>query len=255
MSCNSCSKILKKHNVTSLSDFRKWSVKNHPDKGGDENLYKEVNNCNDLFFKNKTCDWEYYRNNSPVSARSYYYSQESPFYSSSSYMPSSRSSSKSSRSPKRKYKPCGPHQYRDPNTKRCRNKNKQKRSSTTRKTPTSPKRKPCRSDQYRHPVTKRCRKRNTPTSPKRKPCRSDQYRHPDTMRCRKKPVSPKSKRKTKSKDGKRRDKFNKDDEKHIKYKKSSDSVKTGSPKKSRSHKKIPFLRSVYYDRKRRSKGF
>jgi hypothetical protein len=37
--------LLEKLNIRSRSDFRKWSVKNHPDKGGDTATFQDVNNA------------------------------------------------------------------------------------------------------------------------------------------------------------------------------------------------------------------
>ena len=57
MSCKNCFIILKKQNINSDSAFRKWSLKGHPDKGGDEAIFKEVSSCNDDFFKVRKCNW------------------------------------------------------------------------------------------------------------------------------------------------------------------------------------------------------
>ena len=32
--CIKCEKVLSKHGIDSLSEFRKWARSNHPDKGG-----------------------------------------------------------------------------------------------------------------------------------------------------------------------------------------------------------------------------
>lgn len=42
-----CEALLRAHNITYRTDFRKWSVTNHPDKGGDPELFKKVSNCAD----------------------------------------------------------------------------------------------------------------------------------------------------------------------------------------------------------------
>jgi superfamily II DNA or RNA helicase len=110
--------------------------------------------------------------------------------------------------------PCKSHQYRNPETNRCKNKSGLKKKKTP-KSPKSPKktrkksRVPCKSYQIRNPKTGRCRNKSglkkkkspkkspkkTPKSPKktpksrkksRVPCKSHQYRDPKTGRCRNK---------------------------------------------------------------------
>ena len=70
---------------------------------------------------------------------------------------------------RRPLKPCKSHQYRDPVTKRCRNK-KIKSSRRKSKKPSRRKRplKPCKSHQYRDPITNRCRGRKSPSRKKSK---------------------------------------------------------------------------------------
>lgn len=43
-----------KHKIYTQSDFRKWALINHPDKGGNEDLFSKINNCSDIniFCKN-----------------------------------------------------------------------------------------------------------------------------------------------------------------------------------------------------------
>jgi hypothetical protein len=48
--CIRCNRILKENNINSKKDFLKWSVKNHPDKGGSEEIYKEISSCNDIIY-------------------------------------------------------------------------------------------------------------------------------------------------------------------------------------------------------------
>lgn len=66
--------------------------------------------------------------------------------------------------------PCAPHQYRHPETNRCRN------------IETGSDLVPCKEGQYRHPETNRCR--NIETNSGLVPCKEGQYRHPETNRCR-----------------------------------------------------------------------
>ena len=42
-----CEWLFKKYNIVSQQDFRKWTLKNHPDKGGDQQLAKKMNSCRD----------------------------------------------------------------------------------------------------------------------------------------------------------------------------------------------------------------
>ena len=46
-----CDRILCKQGIKTNKDFRKWSIKNHPDKGGDQALFQEVSNCRDEIIK------------------------------------------------------------------------------------------------------------------------------------------------------------------------------------------------------------
>ena len=63
--CRKCKKILNNHNIKSSKDFRKWSLKNHPDKGGDEEIFKIVSTCySEYFGNNNSCymDYNYSKN-------------------------------------------------------------------------------------------------------------------------------------------------------------------------------------------------
>lgn len=46
-----CPELLRRLGILSVRDFKKWALKNHPDKGGDETLFKEVSNCVDELLK------------------------------------------------------------------------------------------------------------------------------------------------------------------------------------------------------------
>ena len=115
------------------------------------------------------------------------------------------------------FKPCKPHQYRDPSTNRCKNNPDYDRARSVK--PSKSRRKgatpvlvdgykPCKPHQYRDPVTHRCknkadhqRVRSTKPSKSRrkspvskgpaskgyKPCNSHQVRDPVTHRCKNKP--------------------------------------------------------------------
>lgn len=41
----SCKKVLEENNVKSNRDFKRWSLRNHPDQGGDEEVFKNVSGC------------------------------------------------------------------------------------------------------------------------------------------------------------------------------------------------------------------
>lgn len=69
-------------------------------------------------------------------------------------------------------KPCLPHQFRNPATNRC--KNKEQANTLT----------PCKPGQYRNPETNRCRSVAS-TASTLKPCAPDQFRNPETNRCKK----------------------------------------------------------------------
>ena len=94
----------------------------------------------------------------------------------------------------KKYKPCKDHQYRDPVTNRCKNKEDYKRDRKSPNNPEyNPEYKPCKDHQYRDPVTNRCknkedykRDRKSPNNPEYKPCKDHQYRDPVTNRCKNK---------------------------------------------------------------------
>lgn len=75
-------------------------------------------------------------------------------------------------------KPCASHQYRHPETRRCRNR-------VVASTP-----KPCRADQVRNPATNRCRKVQVAAS--LTPCGEGRERNPETNRCRKVAAMPKA---------------------------------------------------------------
>ena len=68
--CRDCKKILQNHNIQSLKDFRKWALKNHPDKGGDTDTFGLVSGCNDEYFgTNKRCDMDSSYSRKPYSAK------------------------------------------------------------------------------------------------------------------------------------------------------------------------------------------
>jgi hypothetical protein len=45
-----CGKSLASAGITSRSDFRKWSLQNHPDRGGDTTKFQEISACVDTVF-------------------------------------------------------------------------------------------------------------------------------------------------------------------------------------------------------------
>ena len=48
--CEKCFDELESKNINSKKDFRKWSLKNHPDKGGDVEIFQIISSCNDDFY-------------------------------------------------------------------------------------------------------------------------------------------------------------------------------------------------------------
>lgn len=46
-----CEKLLAEHGITDAKSWRRWALKNHPDKGGDSALFAEVSNCVDRHIK------------------------------------------------------------------------------------------------------------------------------------------------------------------------------------------------------------
>lgn len=45
---NDCNELLKEQKINNVRDWKKWQLKNHPDKGGDLELAQRVNNCKDI---------------------------------------------------------------------------------------------------------------------------------------------------------------------------------------------------------------
>ncbi|PID31462.1 hypothetical protein CR983_01005 [Candidatus Saccharibacteria bacterium] len=79
------------------------------------------------------------------------------------------------RSPARTLKPCGPGEYRNPITNRCK-KIASKNGAKSLK--------PCGPGEYRNPITNRCKKIGSATRTL-KPCGPGEYRNPATNRCKK----------------------------------------------------------------------
>ena len=50
--CDKCLNELENQNIQNKKDFHRWSLKNHPDKGGSLEKYQEISNCNDIFYGN-----------------------------------------------------------------------------------------------------------------------------------------------------------------------------------------------------------
>ena len=53
--CSSCQDLLDKEGIVSQNVFRKWSLKNHPDKGGNYDIFQNVSSCNDMINKEGFC--------------------------------------------------------------------------------------------------------------------------------------------------------------------------------------------------------
>ena len=166
--CRDCKKILQNHNIQSLKDFRKWALKNHPDKGCDTDTFGLVSGCNDEYFgTNKRCDMDSSYSRKPYSAKE----------------------KKQRKSPAAKEKkPCKSNQIRNPATGRCVLKTSplgkkimkemgggssrrasSRRASPRRESPrraSPPKRTPCKSNQIRNPKTGRCVLKTSPLGKK-----------------------------------------------------------------------------------------
>ena len=56
--CKKCKKLLLDNDIMSNKDFLKWSLKNHPDKGGSYKKFQDMSTCNDAFNKDKICKYE-----------------------------------------------------------------------------------------------------------------------------------------------------------------------------------------------------
>ena len=221
--CKECKKILKNNDITNLKDFRKWALKNHPDKGGDSEIFGIVSGCNDEYFgTNKRCDMD-------VNYSGYGYSKNRK---------KPRKPRKSAKPPSKEQKPCNSDQIRNPKTGRCVLKRSplgkkimkemgggssrrassrrassrrasSRRASSRRASSAKKGKKPCNSDQIRNPKTGRCVLKRSPLGKKimkekkgsrkssrrsssrrassakkgKKPCNSDQIRNPKTGRC------------------------------------------------------------------------
>ena len=166
--CKECKKILKNNDIKSLKDFRKWALKNHPDKGGDSELFKTVSSCNDEYFgTNKRCDM-----NMNYSG----YGPKSPKPKERKPRPKTRKSPK----PKEK-KPCNSDQIRNPKTGRCvlktsplgkkimkemGSRGSSRRKSSRRESSRKKGINPCNSDQIRNPKTGRCVLKTSPLGKK-----------------------------------------------------------------------------------------
>jgi hypothetical protein len=48
--CKECKDLLIEKNISSKKDFLKWSLENHPDKGGDNSIFTNVSSCTDEYF-------------------------------------------------------------------------------------------------------------------------------------------------------------------------------------------------------------
>ena len=44
-SMDECTRLMCEYGLRTPKDFKRWSLKNHPDKGGDGGLYARVNSC------------------------------------------------------------------------------------------------------------------------------------------------------------------------------------------------------------------
>lgn len=145
--CKDCNRILDKYKIESPSDFKSWASKNHPNKGGNKKIFKEVSKCNDLYFG--------------LHPKCLRITKQSV---------KSRKTRKSRTKPR---KPCNKNQVRNPKTKRCVLKSRLK----SRKAP---------SRRKSRKVSSSRRKSRRKSVSKRKVCSKYQVRNPKTGRCIKK---------------------------------------------------------------------
>ena len=47
-----CYRLLESVNISEEMPFKRWAVRNSPDKGGDTGKFQEVSRCNDMIYKN-----------------------------------------------------------------------------------------------------------------------------------------------------------------------------------------------------------
>jgi len=136
--CKECKNILKKNDITTHKQFLKWALKNHPDKGGNEDIFKIISNCdNEYFGTYAKCDYD-----------SDYDSEDSEdsYYTKPKTKPKTSPKNKTSEK-----KPCREDQERNPKTGRCKKKTTAK---SPKKSPKSPK--GCGVGKIRNPKTGRC---------------------------------------------------------------------------------------------------
>jgi len=199
--CRECKKILKNNDITSLKDFRKWALKNHPDKGGDSEIFAIVSGCNDEYFgTNKRCDMD-------MNYSGYGHGREKP---KKSRKPPREKPKKSRKSPAPKEpKPCNSDQIRNPKTGRCVLKTsplgkkimKEMGGGSRR---ASSRRASSRRASSRRASSRRASSRRASSVKKgRKACNKDQIRNPKTGRCVLK-TSPLGKKIMKERKGSRR---------------------------------------------------
>ena len=164
MSCNKCYGVLKTKGIDSEKAYRKWAVAGgHPDKGGNSEVFKSVVGCEQDFFVNKKCDWNYwegYNRNVPIPPQRPIHKQ------------------RKSRSPKQR-KPRSPKQRKPRSLKPC--KPGYERSSYSKNKCL----KKCKPGQIRSSHTGRCQKRRSYKAKSPKPCKSGYEKNFSTGKCRK----------------------------------------------------------------------
>ena len=174
--CNDCKKVLKTHNITNKKEFITWARTNHPDKGGNGNIFGLVSGCNDEYFgTNKSCD----------------INKDYSYMNSSNKPPPHREKPSHHRaSPKQHRKACNPNQVRNPKSGRCvlkssplgkkimkemggsrKTSSRRSRRASSQKTSSrraSPKKhnKACNANQVRNPKSGRCVLKSSPLGKK-----------------------------------------------------------------------------------------
>ena len=171
--CNDCKKVLKTHNITNKKEFITWARTNHPDKGGNGNIFGLVSGCNDEYFgTNKSCD----------------INKDYSYMNSSNKPPPHREKPSHHRaSPKQHRKACNPNQVRNPKSGRCVLKSSplgkkiMKEMGGSRKT--SSRRASSRKTSSRRASSQKTSSRRASPKKHNKACNVNQVRNPKSGRC------------------------------------------------------------------------
>lgn len=177
----SCQEMVCKYNIRNRSDFRKWALKNHPDKGGNEEIFKSLTQC---ISDGHYCSLMEHMTDKEVN-KLFKTTNDTEFLEKiiTDLPPPPPAPEVKGSIKKNSCK--DPNKIRHPRTGKCRNprsllsdiKEEKKHLKT-----------PCKENSIRNAKTGRCRKPKVPTEygPKApKPCKDNQERNPETGKCRK----------------------------------------------------------------------